>query len=132
LVLTASNTYNGGTTVSGGALQIGSGSSAGSIAGNLTDNGLLVFNRSDNPNFAGAISGTGGLVQAGPGTLVLSGTSGYNGGTTVSGGTLAVSGSLASSVNVNSLTTLAGSGSVGVLAVSSSAHLVPGWAASAH
>jgi autotransporter-associated beta strand protein len=38
--------------------------------------------------FSGAISGSGGLVKNGSGTLVLTGANSYSGGTTVSGGTL--------------------------------------------
>ncbi len=89
LVLTGDNTYSGGTTVSAGTLQLGSGGTTGSIVGNVTDNATLVFNRADDVTFAGAISGSGALVQAGPGTLTLTGANTYTGGTTVSAGTLA-------------------------------------------
>ncbi|SHO65927.1 autotransporter-associated beta strand repeat-containing protein, partial [Pseudoxanthobacter soli DSM 19599] len=91
LVLSGTNTYSGGTTVSAGTLQIGNGGTSGSIAGNVANNGALVFNRSDATTFAGVISGTGALTQAGAGTLTLSGTNTYTGGTTVSAGTLQVS-----------------------------------------
>jgi autotransporter-associated beta strand protein len=48
LTLSGANTYTGGTTIaSGGTLQIGAGAAAGSIAGNVTDNGMLIFDRSD-------------------------------------------------------------------------------------
>ena len=46
-MLTGANTYTGGTTISAGTLQIGNGGTTGSIAGNVTDNGTLVFNRSE-------------------------------------------------------------------------------------
>jgi len=42
--------------------------------------------------FAGVISGSGGLIKAGPGTFTLSGVNTYSGGTTVRSGTLAVNG----------------------------------------
>src|SRR5262249_55929196 len=48
----------------------------------------LAFNHSDTVNFSGAISGTGGVNQIGPGLLILSGANTYTRGTTVSGGTL--------------------------------------------
>src|SRR4029077_19759446 len=41
-------------------------------------------------SFAGTINGTGSLEKAGVGTLLLSGSNNYTGGTTVSGGGLAV------------------------------------------
>jgi autotransporter-associated beta strand protein len=45
--LTADNSYSGGTTISAGALQLGKGGTAGSIKGDVTDNGTLAFDRSD-------------------------------------------------------------------------------------
>ncbi len=90
-ILTGTNTYSGGTTVSSGILQVGDGSTTGSIVGNVADNASLVFDRSDAYAFNGSITGTGSVVQAGAGTLTLGGTSLYSGGTTVQSGTLAVS-----------------------------------------
>ncbi|WP_404924865.1 autotransporter-associated beta strand repeat-containing protein [Mesorhizobium sp. ORM16] len=126
LVLSGSNSYTGGTTVTGGTLRAGSTSSFGT--GGMTVNagttldlanlsntvaglagsgdvtlGSATLTLSDGLNltFAGAISGTGGLVKNGPRTQVLSGTaSSYTGPTTINGGILAVA-SLANS-NSNS------------------------------
>lgn len=89
-VLTGANTYTGGTAISGGTLQLGSGGTTGSIVGNVTDNGTLAFDRSDSVVFDGSITGTGAVLQAGTGTTVLNGVSDYSGGTGVSVGTLAV------------------------------------------
>jgi autotransporter-associated beta strand protein len=89
-ILTGTNTYSGGTTISAGTLQIGNGSTTGSITGAVTDNGTLAFDRSDSLTFGGAISGTGGLVQLGSGILILTGTNTYSGGTTISAGTLQI------------------------------------------
>ncbi|WP_139282644.1 autotransporter domain-containing protein, partial [Pseudoxanthobacter soli] len=89
LVFAADNTYSGGTTISAGTLQLGNGGTAGSLVGNVTDNGVLAFNRADSVTFAGIVSGTGSLVQAGTGTLTLTGANTYTGGTTVASGTLA-------------------------------------------
>ncbi len=110
LVLTGANTYSGGTTISAGTLQIGDGGTAGSVVGDIVDNGALVFNRSDAVTFAGVISGTGTLDKQGAGTLALTGVSTFTGGTTVTAGTLQLSGgsSLAGDVDVLSGATLAG------------------------
>ncbi|WP_018963985.1 autotransporter-associated beta strand repeat-containing protein [Ancylobacter sp. FA202] len=91
LVLTGTNVYSGGTTLAAGGIVVGNGGTSGSIAGNVTNNGSLSFYRSDVITFAGGISGTGGVAQVGSGTLVLSGTNSYAGGTLVSVGTLEVS-----------------------------------------
>jgi outer membrane autotransporter protein len=93
-VLTASNSYTGGTTISAGSLEIGDGGTGGSLTGDVADNGLLAFNRSDAVTFTGVVSGAGGLSQVGAGTLTLSAANTYTGGTTVSAGTLAVSSDL--------------------------------------
>ena len=87
-VLTGTSNYTGGTTISGGTLQLGSGGTAGSIVGNVTNNGALVFDRSDTVTFPGVISGTGMVSQIGTGTTVLTGNNSYTGGTTISSGTL--------------------------------------------
>ncbi|GAB3784669.1 autotransporter-associated beta strand repeat-containing protein [Dyella agri] len=103
LVLTGTDSYTGGTTVSAGTLQLGNGGTSGVITGDVIDNGSLVFDRSDNVTFTGIISGSGSLVQAGTGTLTLTGKSTYTGATAISAGTLALTGSasLASSAGVS-------------------------------
>ena len=90
LTLTGTNTYTGGTTISAGTLQLGNGGTTGSITGNVTDNGILAFDRSDSVTFGGVISGTGNVAQTGPGTLILTGTNTYTGGTKINAGTLQV------------------------------------------
>jgi autotransporter-associated beta strand protein len=81
-------TYAGGTTISAGTLQLGNGGTAGSITGDVIDDGLLVFDRSDTAALAGAITGTGSVGQIGIGTTILTGDNTYTGSTTVSAGTL--------------------------------------------
>ncbi|ARS28892.1 outer membrane transport barrel [Sphingomonas sp. KC8] len=109
LTLTGANSHGGGTTISGGTLQIGNGGTTGSIAGNITNNAGLAFNRSDSIVYGGNISGTGALAKAGAGTLTLTGTNNYSGATTITGGTLAVhDGSLGSgAVSISAAATLA-------------------------
>jgi outer membrane autotransporter protein len=88
LVLTGANAYTGGTTIAAGALQLGAGGTSGSITGDVADNGVLAFDRSDAVTFGGAISGTGAVSQLGAGTTTLAGTNSYAGGTTISAGVL--------------------------------------------
>ncbi len=70
-----------GTTVNAGTLQIGNGGTFGEITGNVVDNAVLAFNRSDAVTLASAVSGTGLLRQADSGTLTLTGANSYRGGT---------------------------------------------------
>ena len=56
----------------------------------MTDNGALVFNRSDAVTFGGIVSGAGTLTQAGTGTLTLTGTNTYAGGTAINNGAIAI------------------------------------------
>ena len=89
VIFSGNNTYTGLTTINSGAsLQIGSGGTSGSIVGDVVNNGILGFNRSNALSYAGSISGAGSLTQLGSGALTLSGTNSYTGGTTVSSGSL--------------------------------------------
>ena len=87
-ILTANNTYTGGTTISAGTLQLGNSGVTGAIVGNVTNNGALAFNRSDASTFSGLVSGSGVLNQVGTGTTILTSNNTYTGGTTISAGTL--------------------------------------------
>ncbi len=107
LTLIGANTHTGGTTISAGTLQIGQGSTLGSLNGNVVNQGTLAFNRSNNLTFSGNVTGAGGLTQLGTGTLTLTGTNTYSGPTTISAGTLQLgdggtTGSLASTSIANS------------------------------
>jgi autotransporter-associated beta strand protein len=92
LVLTGTNTYTGGTTISAGTLQLGNGGTTGAIAGDVVNNGQLVFARSNTVTFGGTISGTGSVtIQNGIGGFtLLTGNSNYTGGTTISSGILVI------------------------------------------
>ena len=92
LTLSGSNSYTGGTTISSGTLQIGSGGTTGFIAGNVFNNATLAFNRSNALSFSGTISGTGGVSKQAAGLLTFAGVNSYSGLTTISAGTLALSG----------------------------------------
>ena len=88
LILSAANTYAGGTTINGGTLQIGNGGTTGSLVGNIANNGTLAFNRSDALSFGGVISGSGAVQQFGAGTTTLAAANTYTGGTTLNAGVL--------------------------------------------
>ena len=89
-ILTAENSYAGGTTITAGTLQLGNGGTTGRIVGGVVDNGTLAFDRSDTMPFAGVISGSGAVTQIGSGTTILTADNPYTGGTNVSSGTLVV------------------------------------------
>ena len=92
--LTANNSY-GNTTINAGALQVGNGSTTGTLgSGTVLDDANLTFNRSNTISVGNAISGTGTLTQAGGGTTTLTNANNYNGLTAVNTGTLLVNGSL--------------------------------------
>ena len=75
-ILSGNNTYNSTTAVSGGTLQIGDGSTTGSLGtGNVSIGGNLTFNRSDN-YFTGSgqvFSGAGTITKEGAGDVVFNG-----------------------------------------------------------
>jgi autotransporter-associated beta strand protein len=89
LALSGSNTFSGGAVITAGTLQIGAGGASGTPgAGPITDYGTLAVNRSDTYSLSTSISGTGGIVQLGPGTTVLAVSNSYTGVTTIRGGAL--------------------------------------------
>ncbi len=92
LIVAANETYSGVTTNKTGVLQIGNGGTSGSVTNSalILNGGMLVFNRSDNVSYPGAIAGSGLLVKQGAGTLRLNGTNTYTGPTFINGGTLAL------------------------------------------
>jgi fibronectin-binding autotransporter adhesin len=86
-ILTASNSYTGGTTITGGTLQLNRGAS---IIGGIVNNATLTLNGVLNTDFliGNNISGTGGLSKSSGGSATLTGTNTYSGTTTITGGFL--------------------------------------------
>ena len=96
LSLTAANTYTGGTTINNGTLRL----DGGSLAGNIANHSLLVWNLSGSQTFGGTISGTGSVTKEGAGTLVLTNrANSFTGNVTVSGGTVSTGTSYGGSTN---------------------------------
>jgi autotransporter-associated beta strand protein len=110
---TGANDFIGGVTISGGTLQIGNGSTNGSLGlGSVTNDAALIFDRSDHITLGNVITGTGTITQMGSGTVTLNGSSSYSGPTVVHAGKLVVNGLLAGGGMLTNApgTTLAGSG----------------------
>jgi len=93
MVMTAQNTYTGGTTISGGVLQLGDGANQaqdGMILGDIVNNTSLVVANVGNTILSDKISGTGLVMQNGAGILTLSGDNSYSGGTVLNAGVVSV------------------------------------------
>lgn len=86
LILTAANTYTGGTTVSGGTLQGNVNSIRGAV--DVKQNAAVVFDQDVAGTYNDVISGAGSLTKKGSGDLTLAGANSYTGGTTVDTGKL--------------------------------------------
>jgi autotransporter-associated beta strand protein len=118
--LTGTNNYGGGTMIANGVLQVGAGGSAGSLgSGVVSNNSVLVFNRTGTLLVSAPIKGTGSVTNNGTGTVILANNNTYTGGTIINAGTLQVgnggsSGSLnpTAPIENNSLLVFNSSGSV--------------------
>ncbi|MBB4000888.1 autotransporter domain-containing protein [Aureimonas pseudogalii] len=121
LVLSAANSYTGGTDLARGTLAIGADASLGAASSGLifsggtlrttgsfasardvaiTSSGTISTDTGVATTLSGVISGAGSLTATGTGTLILTGANTHQGGTRIAGGglTLATGGSLASGV----------------------------------
>ena len=78
LTLTGTNTYTGNTTITAGTLEIGDGTTDGSIVYDIIDNSELVFNNTSYLLYEGDISGTGDFLKDAAGTLQITGDMGEN------------------------------------------------------
>ena len=85
VTLSGTNTYSGGTAISGGTLV----GNTVSVQGDILNNAQLVLNQTADGTYAGTMVGSGGFTKTGAGTLTLTGQAAYTGGTTVNAGTLA-------------------------------------------
>ena len=97
LTITGGFVTVGGTLSTGpnGTIAIGNGGTTGVLlggTGSLTNNGTLIFNRSDAHTYSGVLSGSGAVTKQGAGQLTFDGANSYSGLTTISGGTISLSG----------------------------------------
>lgn len=100
-VLTGTNSYTGGTTITAGTLSLGNGGASGSVAGDILNNGTLVFNRADTVSFDGVVSGAGAIRYDGAGTTTMTAnSSAFAGSAFVYAGTLSVNGMLGGTMDV--------------------------------
>ncbi len=106
LMLNGTNTYTGGTTVSGGSV-IGN---TDSLQGDITNNAAVVFDQAGSGTYSDTMSGTGTLTKQGTGDLTLDGTNTYTGGTTISGGTIVLGNN--SALGTGTLTISGGNGAI--------------------
>ena len=126
-VLTGDSTYTGATTIAAGStLQLGNGGETGSITSDVTNAGNFIFNRSNDLNYGGKISGDGVFEQIGTGKAVLGGdSSDFTGESFVRSGILAVNGTLGGTMDVVA-GRLQGIGSVGSTTHEAGATIMPG------
>lgn len=109
------NSYTGNTLIgTDSELALGNGGTTGSLSTttNITDNGLLTVNRSDDVALNGVISGSRAFRQLGSGVTRTGGNNSYAGTTTVGQGTLLINGVQTGTglTTVQSGTTLGGYG----------------------
>jgi autotransporter-associated beta strand protein/T5SS/PEP-CTERM-associated repeat protein len=86
-ILLGENTYSGATLILGGMLKIGDGGTNGTLgSGAVTNEALLIVDRSDDIQVDNIISGAGAVTKLGHGTLTLTGSNNYAGGFSLASG----------------------------------------------
>lgn len=88
LTLAADTGFLGNVTISAGTLQLGNGGTTGSVTGEIANNAQLRIARSGDVLFSNLVTGTGSLVQQGPGNLQVAAANTFSGTTTIAGGSI--------------------------------------------
>ncbi|MCG7508976.1 autotransporter-associated beta strand repeat-containing protein [Mesorhizobium retamae] len=134
LVLSGANSYDGGTAINGGTLQVSSDANLGAASGDLgfdggalhttasftsarsitlPGQGTMLTDAGTTLTLTGALAGGGSFIKGGSGTVrIASDASGYFGTAAVEEGTLAVDGKLCGTVDVRDGGRLQGTGTV--------------------
>lgn len=87
LTLEDNNTYTGPTIINNGAVQVGNGSTSGTLgSGNVTNNASLVLDRTDATVLPSPIYGSGSVTMAGSGTVTATSSNYYTGNTLINAG----------------------------------------------
>jgi autotransporter-associated beta strand protein len=87
LILEGINSFSGNFTISAGTVQVGTGSTTGTLGTtSVINNAALILNRSNAYAVANMISGAGTLAVTGAGAITLSGNNSYAGTTTITAG----------------------------------------------
>ncbi|WP_160113705.1 autotransporter domain-containing protein [Phyllobacterium salinisoli] len=128
LAFAGTNTYEGGTRIEEGVMQLGIGGETGSITGDIRNDAILSYARSSEWAYDGVISGSG-VLDVHMGIMRLTGRSTYSGDSTIYGGEFAVDGSIVSRAVVLPGSVLSGMGSVGGIVARPAGIVAPAGAA---
>jgi autotransporter-associated beta strand protein len=93
LTITGGHTHTGGTVVNAGVLELGDGTTNGSLAGTIANEANLTFNNGLPQTLSTVLSGTGSLTKTGAGTLTVSTAQNHAGGTNAEAGIVQLFGS---------------------------------------
>ncbi|MCW3834700.1 autotransporter domain-containing protein [Sphingomonas canadensis] len=89
-ILSGSNSYAGGTDITGGMLMLTNGAAAGTGAITIAGGATLRLDIAGDETLANDIAGAGNVLKTGAGTVTLTGTNSYSGGTTIAAGAIRV------------------------------------------